>query len=126
MECASCCPGTAQGSPAQAGRWAGRCLNHSELEGKALGRAPYPTWEQNRVEVGDIHHLHGQELEFSFFGKKKGNLYLNYAMNNLPKRFQALKPREKMQLCVRGPKNVWGFGHALLFWTACVCNLWGS
>lgn len=55
--------------------------------------------------MGDIHYLHGQELEFSFFGKK-GTLYLNYATKNLPERFRALKPREKMQLCVRGPKNV--------------------
>lgn len=92
MERASC-PVTSQGSPAQAGRWIGRCLNHSGLEGKALGKAPYPTWEQNGVEVGDIHYSHGQELEFSFFGKK-GNLYLNYATKNLPECFRAPKPRE--------------------------------
>lgn len=124
MEHASC-PVTSQGSPAQAGRWARRCLTHSGLEGKALGKAPYPTQKQKRIEVGDIHYSHGQELEFSFFGKK-GNLNLNYATKNLPECFQALKPREEMQLCVRGPKNVWGFGHAFLFWAACGFNLWGS
>lgn len=75
--------------------------------------------------MGDIHYLYGQELEFSFFGKK-GNLYLGYAMKNLPERFRALMSREEMQLCVRGPKNVGGFGHAFLFWTACGLNLWGS
>lgn len=51
-------------------RWAGKCRNHSKLEEKAVGKAPHPAPEQKRIEVGDIHYLHGQELEFSMFGKK--------------------------------------------------------
>lgn len=51
-------------------RWARKCCNHSKLEEKAVGKAPYPAPEQKRIEVGDIHYLHGQELEFSMFGKK--------------------------------------------------------
>lgn len=43
------------------------CLNWRK---KALGKAPYPVWEQNCLEVSDIHYLQEQELKFSMFGKK--------------------------------------------------------
>lgn len=69
FECASC-RAVSRGSPAQAGRWAGKCLNHSGLEEKALGKTRDPVPEQNCIEVRDIHYLQGQELKFSIFGKE--------------------------------------------------------